>query len=83
MAYKKKKIGFALGGGAARGWAHFGIIRALEAQGIKPDIICGTSIGAWWVPPTLQIVCLILKNGFCPCGSVILPVYWISLSAVV
>ncbi len=46
MTKKKKKIGFALGGGAARGWAHFGIIRALEAHGIKPDIICGTSIGA-------------------------------------
>lgn len=46
MMMKNKKIGLALGGGAARGWAHFGIIRALEAQGIKPDIICGTSIGA-------------------------------------
>ncbi|MDH5445649.1 MAG: patatin-like phospholipase RssA [Gammaproteobacteria bacterium] len=40
------KIGLALGGGAARGWAHFGIIRALREQGIQPDIICGTSIGA-------------------------------------
>ncbi len=46
MTKINNKIGFALGGGAARGWAHFGIIRALEAQGIKPDIICGTSIGA-------------------------------------
>lgn len=46
MNTKKYKIGFALGGGAARGWAHFGIIRALEEQGIKPDIICGTSMGA-------------------------------------
>ena len=42
----KAKIGFALGGGAARGWAHFGIIRALAELGIKPDIICGSSIGA-------------------------------------
>lgn len=40
------KIGLALGGGAARGWAHFGIIRALAEQGIKPDVVCGTSIGA-------------------------------------
>ncbi len=40
------KIGLALGGGAARGWAHIGVLRALEAVGIKPDIIAGTSIGA-------------------------------------
>jgi NTE family protein len=42
----KSKIGLALGGGAARGWAHIGVIRALEEIGIKPDIVCGTSIGA-------------------------------------
>lgn len=41
-----KKIGLALGGGAARGWAHIGVIRALEAEGIKADMICGTSMGA-------------------------------------
>jgi NTE family protein len=40
------KIGLALGGGAARGWAHIGVIKALAAAGIKPDIIAGTSIGA-------------------------------------
>ncbi|MGD9668158.1 MAG: patatin-like phospholipase family protein [Hyphomicrobiaceae bacterium] len=40
------KIGLALGGGAARGWAHIGVLRALESVGIKPDIIAGTSIGA-------------------------------------
>ncbi len=40
------KIGLALGGGAARGWAHIGVLRALLAAGIKPDIIVGTSIGA-------------------------------------
>lgn len=40
------KIGLALGGGAARGWAHIGVLRALHAAGIKPDIIAGTSIGA-------------------------------------
>lgn len=40
------KIGLALGGGAARGWAHIGILRALNAAGIQPDIIAGTSIGA-------------------------------------
>ena len=40
------RIGLALGGGAARGWAHIGVLRALERAGIKPDIIAGTSIGA-------------------------------------
>lgn len=40
------KIGLALGGGAARGWAHIGVMKALSAAGIKPDIIVGTSIGA-------------------------------------
>jgi NTE family protein len=42
----KIKIGLALGGGAARGWAHIGVIRALTEAGIVPDIIAGTSIGA-------------------------------------
>src|SRR5512139_1538460 len=40
------KIALALGGGAARGFAHIGVIKALEAQGIKPDIIVGTSAGS-------------------------------------
>jgi NTE family protein len=40
------KIGIALGGGAARGWAHIGVLRALAQAGIVPDIIAGTSIGA-------------------------------------
>ena len=40
------KIGLALGGGAARGWAHIGVLKALHNAGIKPDIIAGTSIGA-------------------------------------
>jgi NTE family protein len=39
-------IGLALGGGAARGFAHIGVMRALEAHGIVPDVIVGTSIGA-------------------------------------
>ena len=43
---RKPRIGLALGGGAARGWAHVGIIRALEERGIHPDIVCGTSAGA-------------------------------------
>lgn len=40
------RIGLALGTGAARGWAHIGVLRALEERGIRPDIVCGTSIGA-------------------------------------
>lgn len=42
----KPVIGLALGAGIARGWAHIGVIQRLEEAGIKPDIICGTSIGA-------------------------------------
>ncbi|WP_334187571.1 patatin-like phospholipase family protein [Noviherbaspirillum sp.] len=40
------KIGLALGGGAARGFAHIGVIKALESQGIIPDIVVGTSAGS-------------------------------------
>ena len=40
------KIGLALGSGSARGWSHIGVIEALQAHGIEPDIICGCSIGA-------------------------------------
>jgi NTE family protein len=43
---RKPRIGLALGSGAARGWAHIGAIRALEERGVKPDLICGSSIGA-------------------------------------
>ncbi len=39
-------IGLALSGGAARGFAHVGVLRTLIAHGIKPDVITGTSIGA-------------------------------------
>jgi NTE family protein len=40
------RIGLALGSGAARGWAHIGVIRALEAAGIVPEIVAGSSVGA-------------------------------------
>jgi NTE family protein len=40
------RVALALGGGAARGFAHIGVIKALEAQGIVPDIVVGTSAGA-------------------------------------
>ena len=39
-------IGLALGGGAARGFAHIGVMRTLLAHRIVPDVIVGTSIGA-------------------------------------
>ena len=42
----RPKIGLALGSGAARGWAHIGVIEALSAIGIVPQIVSGTSIGA-------------------------------------
>ena len=40
------RIGLALGGGAARGFAHIGVIKALESQGIVADIVAGTSAGS-------------------------------------
>ena len=43
---KRFKIGLALGGGAARGLAHIGVLKALEENGIKLDYISGTSSGA-------------------------------------
>jgi len=43
---KTQKIGLALGSGASRGWSHIGIIKALLREGIEPDIVCGTSVGA-------------------------------------
>jgi NTE family protein len=43
---RRPVIGLALGGGAARGLAHIGIVRTLVAHGIVPDVVVGTSIGA-------------------------------------
>ena len=40
------KIGLALGGGAARGWSHIGVMRVLQREGIVPDVIAGSSVGA-------------------------------------
>ncbi|MEQ8935249.1 MAG: patatin-like phospholipase family protein, partial [Amphiplicatus sp.] len=41
-----KKLGLVLGSGAARGWAHFGVLKGLEEMGFKPDAIAGCSVGA-------------------------------------
>jgi NTE family protein len=45
-ASRRPRIGFALGSGSARGWAHIGVIRALAEAGIVPEVISGCSIGA-------------------------------------
>ena len=42
----RPRIGVALGGGAARGWAHIGVLKQLEKMGIRPDVIAGCSIGS-------------------------------------
>jgi len=46
ISSKKPVVGLALGAGAARGFAHVGVIKALEAQGIRPDIVVGSSAGS-------------------------------------
>ena len=43
---KPPRIGLALGGGAARGFAHIGVIQVLEENGIRPDLVVGTSAGS-------------------------------------
>ncbi|MBK6741748.1 MAG: patatin-like phospholipase family protein [Hydrogenophilales bacterium] len=48
----RKKLAVVLGGGSARGFAHIGVVKALEAGGIRPDLIVGCSagslVGAFW-----------------------------------
>ena len=43
---KPPRLGLALGGGAARGFAHIGVIQVLEEAGIRPDLVAGTSAGS-------------------------------------
>ena len=43
---RRPRIGLALGGGAARGFAHIGVIQALEENGVVPDLVVGTSAGS-------------------------------------
>ena len=43
---QRLQVGLALGSGAARGWAHIGVLNALTAAGIVPDVIAGCSVGA-------------------------------------
>ena len=46
VAKKAPRIGLALGGGAARGFAHVGVIQVLEEAGIRPEFVTGTSAGS-------------------------------------
>ncbi len=46
MRGRRARVGLVLGAGAARGWAHIGALRELEAQGVRPDVIVGSSIGS-------------------------------------
>ena len=46
METNEQTVGIVLGAGAARGWAHIGVLRALADAGIQPQVVCGTSIGA-------------------------------------
>ncbi len=46
MGHRGKKLGVALGSGAARGLAHIGVLRALADAGMAPEVVAGTSIGA-------------------------------------
>ena len=47
----RPKVALALGGGAAKGFAHVGVIKVLESHGIRPDIITGTSAGGTTMKP--------------------------------
>jgi len=62
----KPKIGLALGSGSARGWAHIGVIKALEENGIEVDVVAGTSsggvVGAFYAADAITILEESLKN---------------------
>ena len=44
--HKRRRIALVLGGGGLKGFAHIGVLRALEERGVEPDVVAGTSIGA-------------------------------------
>ncbi len=46
LARRAPRLGLALGSGSARGWAHIGVLQVLQEEGIRPDVVCGSSIGA-------------------------------------
>ena len=46
LSRRRPRLGLALGSGSARGWAHIGVLQVLDEAGIRPDVVCGASIGA-------------------------------------
>ncbi|AVP57832.1 patatin-like phospholipase family protein [Pulveribacter suum] len=46
LVRRTPRVGLALGSGSARGWAHIGVLQALDEAGLRPDFVCGASIGA-------------------------------------
>ena len=46
LSRRTPRLGLALGSGSARGWAHIGVLQVLDEEGVRPDIVCGSSIGA-------------------------------------
>lgn len=46
MSGRRARLGLALSGGAARGWAHIGVLQVFEAAGLRFDVVTGSSIGA-------------------------------------
>ena len=46
LTRRAPRLGLALGSGSARGWAHIGVLQALTEEGVRPDVVCGSSIGA-------------------------------------
>jgi NTE family protein len=46
LTRRAPRLGLALGSGSARGWAHIGVLQVLDEEGVRPDIVCGSSIGA-------------------------------------
>ena len=65
---RRPVIGLALGGGAARGFAHIGIMRTLLAHGIVPDVVVGTSIGAVVGGSYAAAISTRWKNGRAACS---------------
>ena len=56
LVQSNKKIGYALGGGAARGLSHIGVLKVLEEHSIFPAIITGTSMGAVIVTFVVKLI---------------------------